>query len=312
MKDIFKEIAGMQENIQPLNINGLHGRLLKLPATNKRKNREILLIYGSHASLERMYGVAEQLATQGNVTMPALPGVGGMDSFYSIGMTPTLDNLADYMATFVKLRYRNKKVTIVGMSLGFVIATRMLQRYPDLQKKVELIISLVGFSHHSDFTLSRKRYWTYVVLGSIFSKRLPAALFYNVALHPSVIRALYSRMHNAKNKFKHLSEKAKNQMIEFEVILWRANEMRTYSYTSYKMLKIDNCTKQIDLPVHHVSVEDDQYFDNAVVEQHMRVIFNDFYDYRVKLPAHAPSIIASKEEAAPFVPRRLKQLLSTS
>ena len=86
------------------------------------------MLYGHHSSLERVYGLAEDMSQYGNVTIPDYPGFGGMDSFYKIGMKPTLDNLADYLATFVKLRYRGKKVTIVGMSLGFVIATRMLQR----------------------------------------------------------------------------------------------------------------------------------------------------------------------------------------
>ena len=90
--------------ITPLIINGLHGRVLHIDATKKTAaNLEILLIYGHHASLERMFGIVEDIAQYGNVTVPDLPGFGGMDSFYKIGEKPTLDNLADYLATFIKL-----------------------------------------------------------------------------------------------------------------------------------------------------------------------------------------------------------------
>lgn len=310
MHDIFEDIAHMQTNIEPLNINGLKGRVLRISAKKPAKSSEILLIYGHHSSLERMYGIAEAFSEYGTVTMPDLPGFGGMDSFYKIGMKPTLDNLADYLATFVKLKYRRKQVKIVGMSLGFAIATRMLQRYPDLVKKVDVLVSMVGMTHKSDFKLSRTRQFLFRSAGRILSHRLPAFLFYNIILHPAVIRTFYSRTHNAKHKFKDLDAKSHKQITEFEVILWRINDVRTYGLTGNIMLTLDNCQKQINLPVHHISVNDDQYFDNAVIEQHMRVIFTDFIDYRISLPAHAPSIIASAEDAKPFAPKKLGQVLS--
>lgn len=311
MQDIFKDIATMQKNIQPLNVNGLHGRVLRLPSESKKYDREILLVYGHHSSLERMYGFAEALSTRGNVTMPDLPGFGGMDSFYTIGMKPTLDNMADYLATFVKLKYRRKKVTIVGMSFGFVVATRMLQRYPDLTKRVDLLISLVGFAHSSDFRFSARRMLMYRALTRMFSYRLSSFVFYNIALHPTVIKTAYKHTYNAKHKFKSLDSEQESQMLGFEVVLWRTNDLRTHAYTNHAMLTLDNCTKQIPLPVHHIAVQDDQYFDNAVVEQHLRIIFNDFVSYPISVEAHSPSIVANKKAAQPFIPKKLRTLLST-
>src|ERR1700691_2505061 len=122
--------------ILPLNMNGLSGRMIRMAAPAGVK-REILFIYGHHASLERYFGVADLLNKYGAVTVPDLPGFGWMDPFYKIGEKPTLDNYADYLASFVKLRYKNKQFVVVGYSLGFVIATRMLQKYPELSKKVD-------------------------------------------------------------------------------------------------------------------------------------------------------------------------------
>ena len=268
------------------------------------------MLYGHHASLERVYGIAEDMAQYGNITIPDLPGFGGMDSFYTIGMKPSLDNLADYLATFVKLRYRGKKVTIIGMSLGFVIATRMLQRYPELVQKVDLNVSIVGFTRHDDFTLSKNRQRVYRGLARVFKHKIPAAFFYNVALHPALLRAIYGKTHNAKKKFASLSEDERKQMMEFEVVLWRDNDVRTYMETSLIMLTLDNCHKQIKLPVHHVTVENDQYFDNSIVEQHMRVIFTDFKSHLAILPNHAPTIVANKEASEPFMPKSLRKVLN--
>lgn len=310
MHDIFDDIASMQKNIEPLNINGLRGRVLRIKSSSKKYNREILMIYGHHSSLERVYGIAEAFAVRGNVTSADMPGFGGMDSFFSIGMKPTIDNYADYLATFIKLKYRRRKVTIVAMSLGFTIVTRMLQRYPDLVEKVDVLVSMVGFSHKNDFRLTPQRTLAYRMLGKVFSYRIPAFLFYNIGLHPTMIRLIYTRLYSAQQKLNHLSEKVRKQTVEFEVVLWRINDLRTHSWTGYKMFSVDNCGKQVNLPVHHIAVKDDQYFDNSVVEQHMRVIFNDYHEYQIVLPAHAPSIVASKEEAAPFAPKKLLKVLS--
>src|SRR3954467_13947355 len=128
-----KRKIGAADYILPLNINGLQGRMLRAPS-NTNKKREILLVYGHHAALERWWSLVENLVQYGNVTMPDLPGFGGMESFSKINTKPTIDNFADYLAAFVKLRYQRKRVTIYAISYGFVVVTRMLQRYPEIAK----------------------------------------------------------------------------------------------------------------------------------------------------------------------------------
>jgi pimeloyl-ACP methyl ester carboxylesterase len=303
-------LQSMQKNIKPLNMNGLNGRMLKLPALSSLKSkREILLVYGHHASIERMYGIAEVLNEFGTVTMPDLPGCGGMDSYYKIGIKPSLDSMADYLASFIKLTYRGKKVSIAGMSLGFAIVTRMLQKYPELVNKVDMLVSIVGFSHKYDFSFKKSRINYYKNGARFFSRKLPSLFFYNVFLHPSLIRSAYSKTHNAKKKLSHLNKEDKKAAIEFEVNLWRQDDIRTYMDMVVAMLTIDNCKQQINLPVHHISVSTDQYFDHTVVEQHMRIIFNDFIEHEAIIPNHAPSIIATKKEAEPFIPKSIKKLL---
>jgi pimeloyl-ACP methyl ester carboxylesterase len=295
--------------IVPLDINGLNGRMLRMSAP-VGKTREILFVYGHHASLERCFGIAEDLNQYGAVTIPDLPGFGGMDSLYKIGQKPTLDNLADYLATFVKLRYRRKHVTIIGFSFGFVIATRMLQRYPDLVKKVDLLVSAVGFASHDDFNFTPARRRFYHFGAKFFSHRVPAMLFRNLALSPPVLRTVYAHTKNAREKFAGLSKQRHREIMDFEIHLWHCNDIRTYMFTTDIFFTFDNCGVPVKLPVWHVAVDDDRYFDNHRVEQHMGVIFDDVHVVKSRMNGHAPSIMLTKEEARPFIPPRIRQLLS--
>lgn len=122
----IKITSSPTDYIVPLNINKLEGRMMYVPPDGDN-NRNILLVYGHHAMLERWWSFVENLNDFGSVTMPDLPGFGGMDSFYKIGKKPTIDAYADYLAAFIKLRFKRKRITIVAISYGFVITTRMLQ-----------------------------------------------------------------------------------------------------------------------------------------------------------------------------------------
>ncbi len=297
--------------IVPLNMNGLQGRMLHMPA-RRAGQREILFIYGHHSSLERWWGLVQNFNRYGAVTMPDLPGFGGMDSFYKIGETASIDKLADYLAAFIKMRYKRRRVTLVGMSLGFVIATRMLQRYPDLVKKVDLLVSLAGFAHKDDFVFSRARRLQYLTLARVFSLPVAAGFFRHVCLNAHVLRAVYRRTHNAKEKFAGLIGEELKEITEFEVRLWHDNDVRTYSQTTKEFLQLDNTKVPVGIPVHHVGVAADRYFDNAVVEQHMRQIFSEFHLVATLNAAnHAPSVIADAKSASAFIPPKLKRLLST-
>jgi pimeloyl-ACP methyl ester carboxylesterase len=298
-----------KEYVMPLNMNGLRGRMLRMPPP-KNKKREVLVVYGHHSSLERMYSMAEVINDYAGVTMPDLPGFGGMESFYKIGEKPDLDTMADYLASVVKLRFRNRRVSVIGISFGFLVVTRMLQKYPELVKKVDLLISVVGFAHHEDFTFSKTRTFLYKLGARFFSHSLPATFFRNLALHPFVLRTLYKHTHNAKHKFADLDTESAQALTEFEVHLWRINDVRTYMSTSVSMFTVNNCTQQVDLPLWHVGVEVDNYFDNQVVEQHMNVIFNDFKYVKAPVKKHMPNVIAGKEEAAQIIPRKIRQLLN--
>lgn len=304
-----KQTKNPKEYIAPLYMNGLHGRMLYMPA-GKNKKREILLVYGHHASLERMYGLAEELNKYGAVTMPDLPGFGGMESFYKIKEKPTLDNLADYLAAFIKLRYKRKRITIMGMSFGFLVVTRMLQMYPELVNKVDMLISIVGFAHKDDFKFKRRNYLLMRYSSSLFSNYLPAQFAKYLILRGPLIRKVYELQTDTHSKLKDANADEQKRRIDFEIVLWQANDIRTYMDTTVTMFTIDLCDTQINLPLHHIEVKHDRYLDNRIVEQHLKIIFNEVDVIKTKLDSHAPTVVANAKDAAPFVPPKLRRVLA--
>ncbi|MBI2009024.1 alpha/beta hydrolase [Candidatus Saccharibacteria bacterium] len=296
--------------ILPLYINGLSGRMLRMSQPKDTK-REILFVYGYHASLERYFGVADLLNKYAGVTMPDLPGFGGMDSFYKIGEKPNIDTYADYLAAFIKLRFRNKKFVIAGYSLGVPIITRMLQKYPELSKKIQMLVSIAGFTHKDDFNFSKKRYWIYRLGAAFFSARPTAALYKLLVLRPIYIRYVYRHLFNAKQKFKDKQAQVLARAIEMEVNLWRSNDPRTYMATGNMMFKLELPNKgHVGLPIYHAGVDNDHYFNSVKVEQHMRMIYSDFVHGKVKSASHAPSIIATAKDAAYFVPKEFIRVMN--
>lgn len=309
MTDADTSLAAAETYIQPLVMNGLTGRMLVLPSETKKK-REMLLIYGQHASIERMYTLAQELSRYGRVTLPDLPGFGGMESFYKIGQKPDLDTMADYLAAFVKLKYSRKRVTMIGVSYGFNVVTRMLQKYPELTRKVDMVVSVVGFVHYEDFHFSPSKFRLFRATTKIFSWRATAWFAQNIVLRGPMITATYKLVSGTNPKMKDADKAEQNRRIKFEIILWRINDIRTYMYTIHGMLHANLCDKPLKLPVYHVRVDGDQYFDNYQVEQHMRVIFSDFKDYPAVLGAHMPTIVANRKEIAPLIPNGIRRILS--
>ena len=304
-----KRLKNPADYIVPLNINRLEGRMLHVPAPSKHQ-REILLIYGHHAVLERWWGLVENLNEHGSVTMPDLPGFGGMDSFATIGRQPTIDAYADYLAAFIKLRYRRKRITIYAISFGFVVATRMLQRYPELTTKVDLLISAVGFMHKDDFVYSPRRRRSYRLIARFFATRPVSLLIRYCFLNKAVIKTLYSQLPNGRRRMIEVSPEEFELSMNFDALVWQTNDVRTHWLTTAEFLNLDNCRVPINLPVVHVISREEHYFDNEIIKQHMLVVFRRYRRFTANSRAHTPPMLADKKATSVMVPPGLRRLLS--
>lgn len=296
--------------IVPLNMNGLQGRMLRMPSQHPHRNREILALYGHHALIERWWGLLQNLAEYGTVTMPDMPGFGGMDSFSKINRRPTIDNYADYLAAFIKMQYKRRRVTIIGISFGFVVATRMLQRYPELAKKVDILVSLVGFMHKDDFRFTAANQRMYRILSRIFATRPTAFLIRYCGLNRYVIGYTYARLPAGKRRLSEMNPTEFKLMLEFDVRLWQENDVRTHWLTTSEFLDLDNCKVHVPLPVWHVASKDDPYFDNDIVKEHMLVTFAECHMALFNARAHTPSILGTKKDMSVLLPRKLRSVLS--
>lgn len=187
----------------------------------------------------------------------------------------------------------------------------MLQKYPQLSKKIQMVVSVTGFTHKNDFNFSKKRYWIYRLGAAFFSQRLSAALYKLLILRPVYIRYIYRHLFNAKQKFKDKEAQELTRAIEMEVSLWRNNDPRTYMATGNMMFKLELPNKgHIDLPIYHAGVVNDHYFNEVMVEQHMRMIYSDFHPVKIKMPTHALSIVATAKDAEPYMPKEFIRVMN--
>lgn len=297
--------------IEPLIINGLHGRVLHMPAQRKKyAGREILMIYGLHSSIERMFGIVQNVADFGDVTMPDLPGFGGMDSFYRVGQAANVDTMADYLATFIKLRYKKRRFSIVAMSYGFSVVTRMLDKYPAIAKQVDLCVSLAGLTDKNEFIVPKKTYYIWSTIAWLFDGKIRAGVFRYVFLQSIFIKTIYLLQARSHPKMKGADKTELKKRVNFEVYLWHANDARTYVHVTRELLHLAiPLGAIINVPVLHISIDSDQYIGHKLVEAHLKQRYEKVITATAHMPNHAPTVISSKTEAAMFIPKKARTML---
>lgn len=285
--------------IEPLSVNGLNGRLLHVPYRQKKRSKKtILLIYGIHSSHERMHSIAEFLADYGEVYSPDLPGLGGMNSFYSIGLTPSLDLYADYLYSFLKAKGLTSKVTVVAMSFGFLVVTRMLQRHEDAQEWFDNVVSFVGFGRASDFKNLPRKQKTFLPTSQLFRTRFGSWLIRRAVFNPLSLRVMFSIFRLFNPKYKHSKANGLKEADAMELDLWQKNDART-RFAIYCMFFTFDLTKhahQLPIPLHDMTTKTDQYFDHARVNKTLKILYSDVSHSYANLALHAPSIIGSVDD----------------
>ncbi len=294
--------------IFPLNMNKLRGRMLNMPKNTQSSKADILIVYGQKSSLEKWSPLANELRKYGNVTMPDLPGIGGMQNFYRINEKPSLDNYADYLASFIKLRYRRKKIVIVGMSFGFVVVTKMLQKYPDLNKKVNLLINLSGFVHKDDIKLSVLHKYELRLLSKLLAHKSLASIYGSVA-HDEFVYKLRHRKKYGKTHGIPKSEMKRN--IKYDLNILRKCDTRTHMYILGALTKLDNSHQTIDLPIWSLVGSFDEFLYPDSVKNHLEMVFSKYHEIKLKKKSHSGIIgVLTPENIAQSVPFRLKALLN--
>ncbi len=276
--------------------------MLRLPPP-AGKNKEILLIYGQWSDLELISPLAEELNRYGGVTAPDLPGFGGMNSLYRIGQKPSLDGLADYLAAFIKLRFKRKRLTLLGVGFGLAVIVRTLQKYPEISGRVDFVVSIDGFVHHDDFMPAPMRELAAKAFYSFYSMRLPAWAAGKLFMRPFLTRYALSvtsgnNSDNSENSFDRRAE------------LLCAGDLRTQLYISKAKQKLDLCRTQNQQSIrfYHVSLARPN-LNEHVQKQHMNVVFKNTKILNVKASGSAIDLLI-RNEAAALLPGVLKRQLA--
>ncbi len=291
--------------ILPIYVSGLHGRMLRLPP-KKNKTKEILVVYGEHSCLEQIYKLCQQFNKYGGVTAPDLPGFGGMKSFYKINEKPDLDNLADYVAALIKLRYSRRRLTIVGLSFGFSLVVKMLQKHPEIANKVDLVVGINGHVHHEDIKLKKPNYLVMRFNYNLMSKRLPSLVMKRILMQPVFVKSYYRLKVSNDPNLRALSAKRHKKHIDEAADLWRKNDIRTYMNTRYNLLNLNLCTKQVNMPLYYLKTSN-SYYDDHVLEQHLKIIFKKVK--MLKPVPHKPRRLPDGYMPVPLLPTELIQAL---
>jgi hypothetical protein len=123
----------------------------------------------------------------------------------------------------------------------------------------------------------------------------------------------YAKLHNAKEKFEGLDKQKHKEMVDFEVNLWRVNDVRTWCYTTREMLKSDLVTgaKELPLDVISVVIDNDRYFDSKTTEQHLAIMFRKVKSIYADVEQHGGSKVETAEQAAEFLPKTIRNHLKS-
>ena len=261
--------------IMPLNVNSLRGHFI-FKKSSKTRSKNILFIPDVRSNIMLSYNIINTLSNYGSVTTFELPGIGGMESFYKINLKPSIDNYVDYLSSLIKLRYKNKKIILAGHGFGFIVITKMLQKYDNISEQTSLVIGIDGTARYDDYIIDKRTRIYLKILStlSVFSRVLISIGFKNTILEKG-----YSSTFKKSDFTKELiatDQKYFNKLIG-------KNDLATHMNILGEMSNFDNCTQnRLNLPLFNIILKD-SLIDKKVNEQHLKIIYNRYYQSTPKL-----------------------------
>lgn len=309
-----KLLFSTAEYYKPYTYKNLHGRYMHLPAKNKDAKRTFVLLYGQHATLERIEPVASALTEFGDVYAVDNPGFGGMEPSFLINEYPSLSFYAGHLNYFIN-RYVpvDRKVTPLGISFGFQIIVQALHDYPELQYKTEEVVSFVGFVQPKNFHIPLSYYVTLVFFVGNLSKSWIGSKVVAACMKEWIVLNIYRVTRPIQIKLKTLPKaEAKRYSIE-QAWLWRINDVRTHGATAIDFIKKNDLTSiRLHTNAIHVGIPKDHLVDNAMVVKELNIIFKSLTSYDLQLDNHAPLDLDSREKLLDILPQGLISKLSMS
>ncbi|MDB5183009.1 MAG: hydrolase [Candidatus Saccharibacteria bacterium] len=309
-----KSLFSTADYYKPYAYKGLCGRYIYMPAKSAEAKRTFVVLYGQHATLERIEPIVSALTKFGDVYAVDYPGFGGMDPAYKIGEQPTLSFYSGHINQFIKeIIPADKTLTLLGISYGFQLVTETLHSFPELQQKVEDAISFVGFVHHNDFHLPPSYSIPMLYLLALPAKTWLGSRILTFLERDWLVSGIYMITKPIQAKFKSLSKAEAKSYMDEQAWLWRINDLRTHAVTALAFCKHNDLTAyRIKVPVTHIGVPKDHLVDNTRVAVELKEMFSSFQEFSLNLAIHAPLDLGSPESVLELLPPDLLNYLESS
>ena len=267
-----------------------------------------MFVYGIHGSLERFYGVIHFLARFGRVIAPDLPGFGGMETLAKANRKQNLDNVADYLAEVLEREIPEGQITLVGLSYGFVVITRMLERQTVIANRSDMAISLMGLVDGQDLAMRGfKRFGAEVV--TLLARTPVISVLYSAIVSSRWMLNLMYRPNHPKMRA--LGRVKRAEFIEFESYLWRCNDLATWGRSLHELFHLSARAAQLPVPLFNIATKHDHWLDIATTEAHLRMEYAFVTTYSSDISNHGGVAYEDEQEAYAMIPREMATRLES-
>lgn len=253
-----------------LKVNGL-----KIHYLVEGNGPPLLFLHGHRSDAKRWQNLIKKLGEKHRVFAPDLPGFGLSQE---LPVFHTMENYLPYLLDFVK-QLKLKRFTLMGVSMGTVLAVSLTKEIPEKIKKLVLLGPVYS---KASFKIPRLK----LILSLLFLSTFPRS---------KLLIFLFNRFIKSDRLFKPFlkrsfpKEERSPQILEYEVKQWRVMSIKIWAQTLYSLLTFSpKDQKKLDIPVILVFPENDQYLDIQKTSASFKRIFPQSEVFYIKNLAHVP------------------------
>jgi pimeloyl-ACP methyl ester carboxylesterase len=283
------------------------------PSTNSSHTRVFIIVYGQHASLERLEPLIAIFRTYGDVYAVDNPGFGGMEPAYKVGKYPDLTFQARHLQSFISQHIPDDRhLTIIGISYGFQIVAQLLNDYPNLQGRTEEVINMVGCLSYRELDMPLSYKIPLIYLLAFPGRTWLGSRVFKLIARRKVIIAVYLLTKPIQVKLRGVSRQQAITYADEQARLWVDNDPRTHGAAAWDFVtKNDVSHLRLHVNAIHLSVPGDHIIDSERVKRSMEQVFDRVHSFDIALDNHAP-LDLSADDIEAIIPKGLAEILKTS
>jgi len=253
-----------------LKVNGL-----KIHYLVEGNGPPLLFIHGHRSDALRWQYLIRKLGEKKTVFAPDLPGFGLSQE---LPVFHRLENYLPYLLEIVK-QLKLENFTLVGASMGAVLATSLTREIPE---KIKKLILFGPVYDKTSLKIPKKKLVLALLVLSVFSRS-------------SFLYRLFNRFIKSDRLFKTFlkinfpKEARVPEILDYEVRQWRVMSIKVWAQTLYSLLTLSlKDQKEISTPILLIFPENDQYLDIPKTIASFKTIFPQNEIIYLKNLIHVP------------------------